>query len=243
MATFFVSASNEVTFTQDLSAAGVIMASAENSITFSHTLAAAGVIMASAANEITFSQVMTGGLLLSAIAPGDYWLVDENGATTTCKLVKVTGGITGSVVSSGFGTAQLYNNDVLGSCRDRAIQTNNNDVYVVLQDGIYKSTDSGATFSIVGTFSDPGTGTITKYARSGLYYVIDNNGDRLLAGLLRQQTVANLRPYIYNIDSGVFTELPLLADGANDYGCEYYYCDCYRGHGLPCPIALSKSSD
>jgi len=223
MATFFRFVNQTLTFGQTAFVKSPLVIAAGNAITFSQTLTATGVIMGTAANTVTFSHVLTGGYLLSSADPGDYMLVDENNATTNCFLVKLAGGITGSVVSAGFGTAQSNNNDMYGSLRNRAIQPNTTDVYVVLTDGIYKSTDSGATFSLEQAFSTISSTTNGKYVRSGLYYVVDGS-QRLLSGFFRNSS-SLIAGYTYNIDTAAYVESTAVAAsaGSNAYTTEYFW--------------------
>jgi hypothetical protein len=124
--------------------------------------------------------------------PSSFLAVDENHSDTNCFLLSYDGGISVRRVSTGFGTAigDVAATREANGVRSRALQVTEDTIYVVLDDGIYRSTNNGASFSLLQAFTSPDvTNDGERLQRYGPYLVFNaTTSEVLLGGVFRHST-------------------------------------------------------
>lgn len=116
-------------------------------------------------------------------------------------------GATRTIMSAPFGTSQATEGAIDQMQANNCLQTDDDTLWAVLADGLYRSTDSGSTFTLV-----PGTSfTVSGFpqqrlAHGGIHFVYDQgNGETLLAGWYRNGS--NMVGWRYRISDGAFAEV------------------------------------
>jgi len=106
----------------------------------------------------------------------DFLVLDERTAGVQPIVRQYQGVITPAALSAVFGTALATTGQADNCIRNRVRAINATTLYAVVQDGLYKSTDSGATFTLDNAFTSPLSGDDDqRQFRSGIYFAYGNN--------------------------------------------------------------------
>jgi hypothetical protein len=154
----------------------------------------------------------------------DWLSVTERGAAQPV-VTRYVGGFTRTVLSAGFGTTVGADGVSAQSQINTAFQTDDDTLYAVLFNGLYQSTDSGATFSSVLTFTSPATTTDNRLGHGGIHFVYNaGTQETFLAGFFKNSS-NSLIGWSYRLSdgAGVQTTGPSVGAGPIVLGSEMLY--------------------
>jgi len=153
----------------------------------------------------------------------DLVVLDERSAGVQPSVIRYVNLTTPTTMSAVFGTAVATAGAVSTKTRNRVFVYDATTLYTVVQDGLYKSTDSGATFAIDKAFTTPAVATDDlRLARTGIYQVFDNgSGDVFLVGMF-VNAAGNQVGWRLNLNSDLYEETVGVAD-ANGYKAEILF--------------------
>lgn len=155
------------------------------------------------------------------------WLVaNERPGSSQATVSRYVGGFSASVLSSAFGTAPGAGSDF--NCQRRFVwQATHDTIYCVLWDGLYRSTNSGSTFTQVLSFPSPHADADDRLMHGGVYAFYEpTEAEVYLAGWFKNNSNV-LQGWRYRLSDGASdtTAGPTIAATADQQASEEQFED------------------
>ena len=153
----------------------------------------------------------------------DLIVLDERSAATQPQVTRYQALFNPIALSALFGTAVATAGATYHLLQNRAFGLDATVLYAVVQDGVYKSTDSGATFVLDNAFTIPAVATDDlRLTRTGIHYAFDGSGTTYLTGVF-VNTGGFLVGWRLNLVTDAFEETVSAVAAVAGFGDEYLF--------------------
>jgi len=132
----------------------------------------------------------------------DWIVVTERGAAQPT-VSRYVGGFSKTALSAAFGT-NLGSDDITSvSPFNCGLQVSAVTIYAVLFDGLYRSTDGGATFASIFAFPSPAADLTRRICHGGLHVAYDSGSQEIIIGGWVATSIAStIQGWTYNLTTG-----------------------------------------
>ena len=185
-------------------------------------------IYARVIQEVVFEQLLTPSVLLPTPLPEDWMAVNGLTASAFTQQVFLLDGAS-AYVSSNYGGNIIDGTGLKRSRYNRVLRVNDADIYSVLEDGIYVSTDgAGLSFTLLQAYTAKyGPNQYWEDLFSGIYFFINKDQSENLTGWF-YNTSAQYVCWIYNLTASSYTEylnttMPLETISIGGQGGEVWF--------------------
>ncbi len=140
-------------------------------------------------------------------------------------VTRYVGGFTRTSLSAAFGTNIATEDTVDAFQANCVLQTDDDTIFAVTYTDLWRSTDSGATFTSVLTFGTPATDNTAKICHGGIHYVYDAGNQEVLLGGWVHSGSLNVSGWTYRLSDGATTETTFSKGSTGQYtlGSEILY--------------------
>lgn len=155
----------------------------------------------------------------------DFLSVTERG-TLQPVVTRYVGGFNRTVLSAPFGTTIGTDDIEEISSFNCVVQTDDDTLFAVLFDGLYRSVDSGATFTQVFAFPIPTTDVTRRLTHGGIHIAYDaGNQEVILGGVYFPTTGFTITGWTYRLSDGTTSVTDQAYNGSTDeiIGSEILY--------------------